>query len=77
MKVVSTRMHFIGGVRVRPGQVFELPDTAKLKPYLTRVSDDAPAVKPVKAKQPKVDKAPETFSEIAKKDAADQTPKGA
>lgn len=73
MKVTSTAMHFIDGRRVRPGEVFDIPDDAKLAPHMTLVEGKPKEEKKERAKKA----APETFSEIAKQDAKDSTPKGA
>lgn len=70
MKVTSTKTYFINGSRVRPGTVFEF-NGKKLKPDMTPVDAEP------KAASKKGGKAPETFSELAKKDAQDLTPKGA
>lgn len=76
MKVTSTIMHFIDGRRVRPGEVFDISDDAKLAPHMTLVEGKAKEPKDATPKGKK-SAAPETFSEIAKQDAKDATPKGA
>ncbi|MBP6563993.1 MAG: hypothetical protein KA200_00110 [Burkholderiales bacterium] len=46
MKVIADRMVFVKGSRVAAGQVFELPDTARLSKCMTRVDDDVPTGDP-------------------------------
>lgn len=42
-------MAFVGGRRVRPGEVFELPDGTKLGVGMVEVKEGAPADKPAAA----------------------------
>lgn len=87
MRVKSSKMYFIGGRRVHPGESFQIADDAKLSPDMTVVGDDAeqaevakatPVSKGRNAARGKTEqaKAPETFSELAKQDGAAQEPKG-
>lgn len=74
MKVTSTRPCFINSHLYAAGEVIELPEGMKPSADMT-VVDDKVEAKP-KAKKAKGD-GPTTFSEINKKDAKDNTPKGA
>lgn len=51
MKVTSSQVAFVGGRRYRPGEVFEIPDDAKLAPAMTKVAEGAPKGKGAKAEQ--------------------------
>ena len=42
MKVVSTQMAFVGGRRYRPGEVFEIPDGAKLGEGMRKAGEPGP-----------------------------------
>ena len=73
--VTSSKRYFVGGTRVRPGTPFLIGDKAKLSADMTLV--EAPADPVVDKKQAaKPSKKVETFSEMAKQDHKDMTPKG-
>lgn len=58
MKVVTTKMLFRNGSRIRPGTVLEVPDDTKPADWFEPVK----AAKPQKLERPK----PTTMSEVAK-----------
>lgn len=81
MRVIADKMGFFRGSRVRPGEVFDVPEGTTGKwfspaPAESKAAEAEPKpnLKP-KSKKAK-DDGPTTFSELAKQDAKDLTPKG-
>jgi hypothetical protein len=75
MLVRSSKMRFVNGSRVRPGEPFELPDGVALKPdmeVISRASQPAPVKGNRSGRKEKGFQ--NTFSAMAREDAADQLP---
>ena len=78
VKVKATQPGFYAGARRRIGETFVLAEGDKPGSWMEVVGEAAP--EPAKQAKPKAQKAkgenPETFGEIAKRDAEALTPKG-
>ena len=71
MRVIALSDGFFRGSRIRAGAVFEVPDGSTGKWFIP--ADAAPTPR---ARKPKAEKAPETYSELAHRDGALQLPTG-
>lgn len=69
MNYLAKEDGFVGGVRIRAGQVFAYE--GKPGKWMEPVKDESEPAKPAKGKKIK-DEGPTTFSEIAKADGAAQ-----
>lgn len=71
MKVEITEMVYLGGRRIRPGEVIDIPDDTPKSSWFT--SADKPKAEPLKVKGKAQKAAPDTLSGIAKAKAEGPT----